>query len=292
LPGSARPITTADFEWFKRSVDPQAYWPLIACPTLFLEAANDFNAPFDLVVKGMSLQPTNVSQRLAVAPHFNHRFDANSYAARVLWQKAHLTDGFDFPQTATAELDLTQPDGIPVFSVWPDENTSNAVIGVDIYYGFDRDSRTRFWRDAQAVEVSNGCWQAECPVYDVNEPLVVFANVIYALDFDLDLPAGYGSPVQTFSVASEVSTVYPPELENNGVVATEVPLRLIDDFSRGYHDWYLLNEGSSALWQFWTRKLNDPSWTGLGGTELTLDVDTTVAGNVLGIQLVVGQWNA
>jgi autotransporter-associated beta strand protein len=294
LPGSAvthhAAVSTAYPDWYKRVASPESYWPNVQCPTLFLEGANDYNAPLDFVVKGMSLQPTNVPQQLAVAPHFNHRFDTPSYAARVLWQKTHLTDTFSFPQKAVAQLNLTQPDGIPVFSVWPDTSTPNTIVGVDIYYGYDRDPLNRFWRDAQAVQ-TNGHWEGKCPVYNLNEPLVAFAIVTYDCGFDLAMPAGYSSPTRKFSLASEVKMAYPPTLSTNGVLATEFHRRSIDDFARGFHDWYSLNPDNPVYWQYWTRKLNDPSWKGPAAGNLDLSVATTGSGNTLGIKLVTGSWN-
>ncbi|MEI8039143.1 MAG: autotransporter-associated beta strand repeat-containing protein, partial [Verrucomicrobiota bacterium] len=268
--------------------EQNSYWPEIHCPTLFLEASNDWHAPFDQVVTSMALQAESVPQRLAVAPHFSHRFNTTAEAARVLWQKAHLTESFAFPQTATAQLDLTQSDGIPVFSVWPDESTASTVVGVDVYYGYDRDPLARFWRDGQAVKI-NGHWQAKCPVYDLNEPLVAFAVVTYDCGFNFTMQAGYTSPTRNFSVASEVRRVDPPDLSASGVRATEIRLPQIDDFARAYHDWYLLESASTTYFECWTRKLLDPSWAGPAGGELAFDVLTTSPGNVLGVKILVGQ---
>ena len=292
LPRTARTMNSAHLDWYERTADPQSYWPDITCPTLFLEASNDFNAPFDLVTKAMALQNPAVTHRLAVAPHFNHRFDSAAYAARVLWQKANLTGSFDFPPTSVAKLDLNQNNGIPLFSVWPDASTAHSILSVDIYYGYDRDPLTRFWRDAVAAETSPGLWQARCPVNDTNEPLVAFALVTYDCGFDLAMPAGFTSPTRLFSVASEVKTVYPPELANHAVRATETKLRKIDDFSRGYHDWFILNAGHPTLFEFWTRKLNDPTWKGNANSRLSFDVATTAAGNSLGVTLQAVQWNS
>ena len=228
-------------------------------------------------------------QRVAFVPHQNHRFDTDSYAARVLWQRAHLTDGFDFPDRAVAELDLTEEGGVPVFRVWPDESTSNTVVGVDIYYGIDRQILSRFFRDAQAVE-TNGHWEAACPVFDVNEMIVALAVVTYDHDFDLAMPPGYANPTRTFSVASEVALIYPPDLETNGILATAEKERLIDDFSRVYKDWIASNIGN-ASWSLFTRKLTDPSWIGPAGGDLAMEVVTTTVGNTLGIKLNTVNWN-
>ena len=293
VPGSGRSTGTAYLQDYNQTVAAEVYWPDITCPTLFLEASNDFNAPFDPIVQSMALQLTenpDVPQQLAFSPHKNHIFDTDAYAARVLWQKAHLTDGFDFPERAVAQL--TQEDGVPVFRVWPDESTSNTVVSVDIYYGIDRQVLSRFYRDAQAVKIDGqNYWEALCPVYDLDEMMVVLAVVTYDCGFDLAMPNGYASPTRTFSVASEVSLVYPPELASSGVVATAEKVRLIDDFSRGYHDWYWRWAGLSN-WQLTTRKVTDPSWQGPAGADLALDVVTTTAGNTLGITLNTMAWNA
>lgn len=128
-------------------------------------------------------------------------------------------------------------------------------------------------------------------LYDVSHPLnSSWMLNSYDCGFDLAMPAGYTDPTRTFSVASEVSLVYPPELANNGIVATAKKVRLIDDFSRGYHDWFWRWAGA-ANWQCSTRKVTDPSWQGQAGAELTLDVVTTTAGNTLGIKLNTVAWH-
>jgi len=288
LPGSARSTNGVEaFDLHIRTVDSQSYWPDVTAPTLYLEAANDFNAPFDLVIKALSLQDTNVPQRLAVSPHFNHRNWPDAEASRVLWMKTHLTGTFDFPETSPAAVDLSNPDGVPRFRVWPDTNTAHSIVSVDLYYGIERDSRIRFWRDTVAVE-TNGYWEAECPVYDLEEMMASMAIVKYDAGFEVPLFAGQSSE---FSVASDVHLVYPPELANNGIKETAVKTRLIDDFALGYKDWWYLNPDNTQHWQFWTRKLGDPSWRGPAGGELAFEVMTTASGNTLGIQLDTEIWN-
>jgi hypothetical protein len=174
--------------------------------------------------------------------------------------------------------------------VWPDESTSNSVVSVEIYYGIDRQFLSRFLRAAPASE-TNGHWEAACPVFDLDEMIVALAVITYDCGFDLEMPNGYTSPIRTFSVVSDVSMVYPPELEDNGMVATAEKVRLIDDFSRGYQEWISRNTGSPG-WTRMTRKVTDPSWKGPAGAELALDVVTTTAGNTLGISLNTLAWNS
>jgi dienelactone hydrolase len=291
LPGTARPTNgIADVDLYIRTIDAQSYWPDITCPLLFLQAANDYNAPFDLVTKAMALQPTNVPQQLAIAPHFNHRTEEASYAARVLWMKSHLAGTFDFPKRAVSQIDFSNPDGIPRLRVWPDESTTNPLVRVDITYGLERDSRLRFWRDTQAV-LTNGYWEAPCPIYDLDEMFVAHGVVIYDAGGPIPLPVGHSSTTRHFAIASEVITIYPPGLETNGVQETEVKVREIDDFTRGLKDWYAFNDDNTQLWEFFTRKVRDPSWRGPDGGALEVKVVTTAAANWISVTVFTEQWN-
>jgi hypothetical protein len=91
-------------------------------------------------------------------------------------------------------------------------------------------------------------------------------------------------------VASEVKTIHPDALKAAGVRETGARERLIDDFSRGFHDWFQLNPTNTQHWQMWTRKVTDPSWTGPDqGGELTFEI-TTTGPDTLGVKLLV-DWN-
>ena len=289
LPGTARRSNgVKDMNLYLEMVDAKSYWPEISVPTMFVEASNDFNAPFDLVTKAMALQDEKVEQRLAFAPHFNHRLDPSAAAAKVLWMRSHLTESFKFPQTSVSKLELKQSDGVPVFKVWPDTSTKHPVVKVEVYYGLERDSLTRFWRNAGALKKGSH-WEAKCPVYDTDEMMVALAVVTYDAGIDLKMTPGF-SPTSHFSVCSEVQTVYPDQLKAAGVNETAKREGVIDDFSKGYRDWYQLNPKNPHHWQRWTRKVNDPSWTGQKGDKLAIDVETDAGSNTLGIRLLV-KWN-
>jgi len=58
------------------------------------------------------------------------------------------------------------------------------------------------------------------------------------------------------------------------VQATDGPSRLIDDFSRGFQDWYRLSADNPHHWQLWTRKITDPKWRGGDGESLVFEVRT------------------
>lgn len=280
LPGSNRRVK-GDLDLFQRTIAGQSYLKRVRCPILYLSATNDFNAPMDFVEKGMELVP-HENQRTTYAPHLNHRFTPETEVARPLWFDSQLQKRFEFPQTPTAELILNRDTGIPVFRVSPD--TTRPIERVDVYYGYERDPRNRFWADGRAT-VREGVWEAKCPVFDRDEPLFALANVYYRLTDDerrKDDP-------ETFAL-SVSRAAYPDALRDAKVKATEQPRRLIDDFSRGFHDWYTLNINNRHHWLLSTRKLADPRWEAPRGAKLSLEIEPTDAGNTLAVQLKTDSW--
>ena len=273
---------------FEKFVGREAYWPHITCPILFLGATNDFNSPTELIFRGMSTLPEKTQRRVVLAPHFSHRFTESATAARALWMESHLKGNFDFPKTSRGELVLKTENGIPVFNVWPESSRDAEVSKVEIYYAYDRNPLIRFWRDGFAKPVGDH-YQGSCPVFDVNEPLFAFANITYKLKQKRDIPPHLGSG-EYVTVTSEYRIALPDQLQQAGVKATEQRQRLIDDFARGWHDWYVINPDVPDKWQFATRKVIDPSWMGPKGAKLSVKVLTTAPGNKLAVVAPVNAW--
>jgi dienelactone hydrolase len=278
LPGSRRRVR-GDLALFQRTIAGQAYLRRVRCPILWLGATNDFNSPMEFVVRGMALVPCE-NKRLAFAPHLNHRFTPEAAVCRPLWLDAHLKGDFLFPKAPRSTLLLKRDDGRPVLRVRPDP--SQPIEHVDVYYGYGRDPRNRFWTDGRARR-DGQTWQAVCPVMDVNEPLFTFANVYYKLT------RRHGRDPASFAL-STCQAAYPDELKHAGVRATEKRQRLIDNFARGWHDWYVLNGGNRHHWLFATHKPADPRWVGPKGAKLAFDIRTAEGGNVLAVKVITNQW--
>ncbi|MDA0350527.1 MAG: hypothetical protein O3C20_24380, partial [Verrucomicrobia bacterium] len=289
LPGSARHMGPEDgLDFYRKVVSAQSYWPYIKAPILFLGATDDFNSPTELVVKGMSLLPARTQRMLVLAPHLNHRFTTETDAARFLWMIAHLKGDFIFPQQSKSTLRLDTRNHVPVFTVDVDVSSGHPIEKVEIYYGYARDPRIRFWRSAE-VRREGLVYSAACPVFDVNEPLFAFANITYKLDRILPERPGR-PPSDLMTVSSEYQAVYPDALQAAGIKATEKPQRLIDDFSHGMRDWYLLSQDNPGHWYYGTRKLLDPSFMGPKGGKLALDIRTSAEKNTLAIGIDVNRW--
>lgn len=313
-----------NFDLFKNTVDNQSYWPHISAPAMFMEAANDFNAPFDLTMKALSLHETGLGSvtpntRLVSDPHYNHRMVDQSWASRVHWMRHHLKGDapFDeFPEISDSTLDMNAVGGVPVFTVTPDASTGFAIDSVDVYYGIDRDSRIRFWRNAETTD-DGTTWTAQLPINNVDEMMAVYAVVTYNAGFTQKLQLG-AAPTDQFTLASKVHTYYPTGVDTtgytypqdldtaihqihlldpdtlvtNGLRETAEISYAIDDpsDSDGLKDWYLLNATNTSLWQYFTRKISDPSFTGGDGAQFTFDLTATVA-NTLIVKIIVDDWN-
>ena len=289
LPGSARRMTEEDGSaLYRKCVSAQSHWPHVTAPTLFLGSTNDFNSPTEWVVKGLSKLPPETERMLVLAPHLNHRFTDQTSAARFMWMEAYLKKSLRFPKVSPGALVLDTDNGVPLFRVQVDQSNGLPVKEVEIYYGYARDPRIRFWRSAE-VRKSGKVYEGECPVFDSAEPLFAFANVTY--EMPRALPPRPGTEATKFlTLSSEYRAAYPEDLRKSKIKPTERPSRLIDDFSRGWRDWYRLNWKNPHHWSYATRKIVDPAWIGPSQGELGVEIETFGDGNQLGVQIKVNDW--
>ena len=270
-----------DLELFRRTMGYQFYAPRITAPLLHLGASNDFHGQMDATYATGAKVNESVLQRFVFAPHFNHRFYPEQQVARILWMDQHLKGGLKLPETPASELKLKP---VPVLRVTPSKRLP--VNRVDIYYSVDPDARSRFWRDAQAKQNDN-TWSAKLPLMDLNQPLFAFANVYYQLPNPSALPRN--QQIEEVCISSLLHEAKPEALEGAGVKTSSRTERIIDDFRRGFHDWYTINGNHRPLWQYWTRKVTDPKWRGPKDAKLALTIQSEQP-NVLGIVLHENTW--
>lgn len=272
---------TGDRELFRRTMGYQFYAPRIKAPLLHLGASNDFHGQMDATYATGARVPKDVPQRYVFAPHFNHRFNPAQQVARILWLDQHLKGGLKLPATPKSELGLGKT---AVLYVTPSRELP--VKRVEIYYSVDPDPRSRFWRSAGALNLS-GHWQAGLELEDLNRPLFAFANVIYELPKPVTLPDR--GDVKEVCISSLFHELKPEQLKKTRVQRSDGPELVIDNFQRGFHDWYTINGNHRPLWQHWTRKVTDPKWRGPKGAKLALTIQCEQP-NVLGIVLHENTW--
>ena len=271
---------------YDATIDDRAYIPRITCPILWMAPTNDFAGPFD----NMSENWKKIGSKevaYTVAPHLNHRGIPETAICGILWFDQHLKGKFTFPKTPDLTVILKTVNGVPCATLKPDR--ASEVAKVDLYYSVDPHCLTRFWRDAEAKRIGD-TWVGECPVLSVDQPLYVYANVSYPLKTERLGFRAEKAPA-TFIISSREAILFPDELKGAGVKATDKPTRPIDDFARGWHDWYRLEWGNPHVWVATTRKLKDSKWRGPEGAKLVFDVRCP-KDNVLKVSVALNSWGA
>jgi Acetyl xylan esterase (AXE1) len=273
-----------DTALFARTLGFENYAPRIQCPVLHLSGTNDFHGWMDDVYRTNALikdQPL----RYAFSPHLNHRLIPEVAVTRPLWFDQFLKESPPLPDTPKSDWQLKTDDGVPVMRILPD-SSSLPIARVDIYYSVDPDPRARFWRDARAQQTGQR-WEAKLPVLSTDQPLYAFANVYHALPRAESLP--HLPNITEVCLSSLIHSASAGDLKSAGVRATDQPSFLIDDFTRGWHDWYRLNPDNKSHWQNWTRKITDPKWRGPDNAKLAITVTMPTA-NRISVVAIENEW--
>jgi dienelactone hydrolase len=266
LPQVKMETPNGDVTLFNATIGFESYAPHIKAPLLWLGSTNDFHGIMDDTYRTGELIP-HKNVRYSFTPHMNHRFTPEFAVTRPLWFDQYLKDSFTFPKTPDSNLVLATDDHVAELHVTPD--SSQTVAEVHVYYSVDPDPRARFWRSAETTK-TGATWTAKLPILAVDHPLFAFANVVYPLKKAESEP--HARPTEQYAISSMLHTAVPTDLKKAEVKVTDKPSLLIDDFSHGWQDWYLLEAGNPYHWEFSTRKLADPKWHGQPGQRLALEV--------------------
>lgn len=282
--------TKGDLEVFRRTLSFESYAPLIKCAVLHRSGTNDFHGWMDDVYRTNALiknQPT----RYCWSPHLNHRLIPEVEVGMPLWLDHFLKGGPALPETPPTELALRTADHIPQLRVAPVKHAWPAAR-CEVYYSVDPDPRARFWRSADVAR-DGDAFTARLPLHALDRPLFAFANVYFTLPEPISLKElpGHNEPVRELCLSSLLHRTEPAQLSEAGVAATAKPTTLIDDFNRGFRDWYQLNAGNLTHLETWTRKVTDPLYCGPSGARLKLTLKMPKA-NRMAIVLQQNEWRS
>jgi len=230
-------------------------------------------------------QPT----RYSFSPHLNHRATPEVEVAMPLWLDHFLKGDPALPETPRSELALKNADGIPSLRVTPAKHAW-PVTRCEIYYSVDPDPRARFWRSAEITREGD-TFTAKLPLHTLDLPLFAFANVHFTLPEPVSLAQlpGHGKPVSELCLSTLMHRVEPKELSGASIAITAKPTTLLDDFTHGLRDWYVLNAGNPTHQEMWTRKVTDPIYRGANGARLKLTL-TMPKTNRITIVLQQNEW--
>ena len=262
----------------RNTVGDSPYLKHIGCPVIFLNPANDFHGHInDLPISVSELKTKQ--WRVTCNAHLNHRDLPSGEVATQLWFDQYLKKTFTWPETPRSELRLKTADRVPIFTVTPD--ASKPIVSVDVYYtqqgveggaGKLHENRiNRYWHHAVAIKKGE-TWSAQLPVSDVDQPLWVYANVLYRLEKPIS-GAGYyyrNYTAETFNLSSLVKLIKPGGLKAAGVKATLSPSLTIEDFQGDWKKKWFQN--SDHQWEFRTHKIYHPLWKAPNKATVSLEV--------------------
>lgn len=279
-----------DVEVFRRTLSFESYAPLIRCPVLHRSSTNDFHGWMDDVYRTNVLIQTHPT-RYSWTPHMNHHLTPEVAITMPLWFDHHLKGGPALPDTPQTELLLKSNDAMPLLRVRPEAKTL-PIARVEVFYSVDPDPRARFWRSAVVHPEAHG-YIAQLPLHSHDLPLFAFANVYYTLPKPETLAQipGYSKPVTELCLSSLLHAHSADDIRLANPSLTLRRSKLIDDFSHGTRDWYVLNAGNATHRQLWTRKVTDPLWHGPAGSALALTLKLPQT-NRLSIVLQQNEWRS
>ncbi|MDP4880268.1 MAG: hypothetical protein NWR36_10320, partial [Opitutales bacterium] len=185
-------------------------------------------------------------------------------------------------------VNLKSRSGVPTASLKVD--ASRPILSVDFYYtrqgqvdGLKDDSnntKNRFWHHAEAKQQGEN-WLAKLPLFGVDQPLWVYANVRYALDAPVSY-AGYYYGVGTtesFNLSSLMFMTTADELKAAGVRSTLVSSLMIEDFEDDWEkEWFSYRPNE---WARSTHKIYDARWKAPEGAKLNLQVSAAEANKLV-----------
>jgi dienelactone hydrolase len=230
-----------ELELYKATIDPVSYWPLVTCPTCFISSSNDFHSAFDRIYQSMALLP-HADWRVTTNIHHNHGPGPEQWVLLNLWFDQYLK-GVDQQIPATPPSTFTVEGSQASFTVTPEH--PERLVETEVYYSYDPNARTRFWKRADAVK-AGATWSVDLPVHD-DLPLYVFALCRYRLNEPRQLERGATS---TFVLNSQERAWVPEVVDRRSLAKLVKPGETFENFGHGARDWGTRDGRSLTTYKF------------------------------------------
>ena len=258
----------------------------ISCPILFLSPSNDFHGRINDLETSIK-EIKSKEWRISCSPHHNHQDSPPYEVGTQIWFDHHLKGIRKVP--ATPRLNLILSDGkIPVATLKVDESAK--ISFVDVFYtqqgqmdGKKDDTtntKNRFWHHASALKRREE-WTAQLPIFSLDKPLWVYANVRYKLNKSFT-GAGYYYGTYTtdsYNLSSVMRVTGSVELKKAGVVASLQKSRIIEEFKGEWKkEWFSYK---AEKWGIKTHKIYDPMWQASEGAKLCMEVKSEIANKMI-----------
>jgi dienelactone hydrolase len=217
-------------ELWANTMQSQSYYPHVKVPVLLLTASDDFHGIVDRAYTCMDALP-HKDWRVSLKMHFSHDLGAEQWIMINQWFDKYLKgEPINIPRTAESSLALKTETQTAVFTVKPDQ--PGQLKALDIYYSYDPNPQSRFWKLATSVQHEGDTWSVILPLH-AGLPLFVFANCTYPLGTERESLEGKTS---TYTITSREQVHLPTDwkLENLKTLATSD--EFLPSFERGWGD--------------------------------------------------------
>ncbi|MGJ8653796.1 MAG: NPCBM/NEW2 domain-containing protein [Opitutaceae bacterium] len=251
---SCAPPLLHDGSLLARTANPAAYAEKINCPILFMAPSNDFHGMVEDVQWVVDHTPSS-HVRIARSVHLNHKHDSETLASKELWFDSLLKGNVTYPEQPKIQVDLNGKRGKPLVQVHADD--SRPIAFVDIYYARDAklninaNNRTRLWHYVKPTQRGNR-FTASLDLFDLEEPLWVFANVHYALEGGGEVHA-LTQRADTFIVTTQLEMFTSEALQTAQIKTKGKTTTVIEPFGKDWKKEWVTHRSSVDTW-----KLNDP----------------------------------
>lgn len=256
IPRSSIGTHFRNLDLYKKTIDPSAYWSSVKCPVVFITSSNDFHSAFQRIYRSMDLLP-HQKWRVTANMHTNHGPGPEQWILLNHWFKQHLA-GEDKNIPVTPPSAFSIENNTAHFSVTP--GTLDRLAEVEIYYSYDPNCVTRFWKMATATH-DGKTWKAELNVHP-KLPLYAFALCRYRLAQPETLERG--NTTSSFSLLSKLHSHIPDNLDLTAYKKLSKS-GLVDDFSNGTLNWSSRDQLSIKTYKF-----QDPELDSAPGRNLAL----------------------
>lgn len=203
-------------ELFANTMESQSYYPQVKVPVLLLTASDDFHGIVERAYTCMDLLP-HKDWRVSLKMHYSHNLGSEQWIMINQWFDKYLKgEPINIPKTAESSLALKPETHAAVFTVKPDQ--PGQLKALDIYYSYDPNPQSRFWKLASSVQHEGDTWFANLPLHS-GLPLFVFANCTYPLGTERE---SFDGRTSTYTITSREQVHLPTEwkLENLKTLAT------------------------------------------------------------------------
>ena len=217
-------------ELFANTMESQSYYPLVKVPVLVLTASDDFHGIVERAYTCMDLLP-HKDWRVSLKMHYSHNLGSEQWIMINQWFDKYLKgEPINIPKTAESSLALKPETHAAVFTVKPDQ--PGQLKALDIYYSYDPNPQSRFWKLASSVQHEGDTWSANLPLHS-GLPLFIFANCTYPLGTERE---SFDGRTSTYTITSREQVHLPTEwkLENLKSLATSD--EFLPSFERGWGD--------------------------------------------------------